>query len=92
MPAPTGQDASAKNSDVHVIDIDLDVDQVVAPIDKSDIPVIHIDKPKQMNTNTMNGNGKIFKYFFLELDFFSYWVFLPKINKCKLVSYNLESI
>ncbi|XP_035434771.2 aldehyde dehydrogenase, dimeric NADP-preferring isoform X1 [Spodoptera frugiperda] len=57
MPAPTGQDASAKNSDVHVIDIDLDVDQVVAPIDKSDIPVIHIDRPKQMNTNTMNGNG-----------------------------------
>ncbi|CAH1640169.1 unnamed protein product [Spodoptera littoralis] len=56
MPAPTGQDASAKNSDVHVIDIDLDVDQVVAPIDKSDIPVIHIDKPKQVYS-TMNGNG-----------------------------------
>ncbi|KAJ8717742.1 hypothetical protein PYW07_005672 [Mythimna separata] len=57
MPAPTGQDASAKDSDVHVIDIDADVDQVVAPIDidKSDIPVIHIDKPTQVNT--MNGNG-----------------------------------
>ncbi|CAH0695749.1 unnamed protein product [Spodoptera exigua] len=55
MPAPTGQDASAKNSDVHVIDIDFDIDEVLAPIDKSDIPVIHIDKPKQVDT--MNGNG-----------------------------------
>lgn len=70
MPAPTGQDASAKNSDVHVIDIDLDVDQVVAPIDKSDIPVIHIDRPKQVDTNTMNGNGKIFKYFFFRTPYF----------------------
>ncbi|XP_022817475.1 aldehyde dehydrogenase, dimeric NADP-preferring isoform X2 [Spodoptera litura] len=62
MPAPTGQDASAKNSDVHVIDIDLEgdiqdlIDQVVAPIDKSDIPVIHIDTPNQVHS-TMNGNG-----------------------------------
>ncbi|XP_021193191.2 aldehyde dehydrogenase, dimeric NADP-preferring isoform X2 [Helicoverpa armigera] len=57
MPAPTGQDASAKDSDVHVIDIDTDVDQVVAPIDKSDIPVIHIDKPKQVNAGNMNGTS-----------------------------------
>uniref|UniRef100_A0A2A4J5U2 Aldehyde dehydrogenase domain-containing protein n=1 Tax=Heliothis virescens TaxID=7102 RepID=A0A2A4J5U2_HELVI len=57
MPAPTGQDASAKDSDVHVIDIDTDVDQVVAPVDKSDIPVIHIDKPKQVNASNMNGHG-----------------------------------
>ncbi|CAH0590430.1 unnamed protein product [Chrysodeixis includens] len=54
MPAPTGQDASVNDSDVHVIDIDSDVDQIIATIDSADIPVIHIDKPKQAN---MNGDG-----------------------------------
>ena len=70
MPAPTGQDASAKDSDVHVIDIDVDVDQVpiVPPIDNSDIPVIHIDKPKQVNT--MNGSGKSLFFFLLHFLYF----------------------
>lgn len=70
MPAPTGQDASAKDSDVHVIDIDSDVDQVVAPVDTSDIPVIHIDKPKQVHT--MNGNGKFYFYLVHFLYFLKY--------------------
>lgn len=72
MPAPTGQDASAKDSDVHVIDIDADVDQVVDPIDidKSDIPVIHIDKPTQVNT--MNGSGKCLFYFSVPTHVFFY--------------------
>ncbi|XP_026741143.1 aldehyde dehydrogenase, dimeric NADP-preferring isoform X4 [Trichoplusia ni] len=54
MPAPTGQDASVNDSDVHVIDIDSDVDQIIATIDSADIPVIHIDKTKPAN---MNGDG-----------------------------------
>ncbi|XP_075980875.1 aldehyde dehydrogenase type III isoform X1 [Anticarsia gemmatalis] len=59
MPAPTGQDASDNASDVTVIDIDADIDNIIASTDKiaedSDIPVIHIDKPKEVKA--MNGNG-----------------------------------
>lgn len=56
MPAPTGLHASAKDSEVHVIDIDADVDHIIEPVDNTDMPVIHIDKPKQVTA--MNGNGK----------------------------------
>lgn len=62
MPAPTGQDASVNDSDVHVIDIDSDVDQIIATIDSADIPVIHIDKTKPAN---MNGDGECLLFFFL---------------------------
>lgn len=61
MPALTEQHASERNSDVTVIDIDADIDTILANTDKvvedSDIPVIHIDKPKEVKA--MNGNGKL---------------------------------
>ncbi|CAB3229014.1 unnamed protein product [Arctia plantaginis] len=64
MSAPTGQHASEKNSDVTVIDIDTDIDIITDIIDNinnqtkiedSNVPVIYIDKPKEIKA--MNGNG-----------------------------------
>lgn len=62
MSAPSGQHASEKNSEVTVIDIDNDIDSINIDnqriTEDSNVPVIYIDKPKEVKA--MNGNGKLF--------------------------------
>ncbi|XP_063385753.1 aldehyde dehydrogenase, dimeric NADP-preferring isoform X1 [Cydia fagiglandana] len=52
MPSPGDQHAS-DNSDVHVVDIDADIDRIISGIDKKDSVVVQIEN------GNMNGNGAI---------------------------------
>ncbi|XP_061721141.1 aldehyde dehydrogenase, dimeric NADP-preferring isoform X2 [Cydia pomonella] len=52
MPSPRDQHAS-DNSDVHVVDIDADIDRIINGIDKKDSVVVQIEN------GNMNGNGAI---------------------------------
>lgn len=70
MPSSAEPDVSARSvvndSDVHVIDIDSDIDTIIETVDKVDTPshYVNIEVDKLSDTPAMNGNGKFEPMYF----------------------------
>lgn len=64
MSSPTDQDASER-SEVHVIDIETDIDNIIDIVDETDNTVVRqIEKPDSPEPPVMNGNGEYLYLFY----------------------------